>query len=202
MAITTYAELQTAVGNWLDRDDLTSRIPEFISLAEARFKRIIRHREIEKRATADTVAGQRTLALPTGYFEMRALKLNRSTQQTLELKPPSLLYDGSESTGIPQYYAVQGDQLILEPIPDATYEIEMGYYAFSVLSDSNTTNWLLDSFPDVYLYGTLIQAEAYLLNDERVPMWKLALDGALDEVKKDDRASRWNGTPLTIRVQV
>ena len=35
MAITTYSELKTSIANFLDRDDLTSVIPDFISLAEA-----------------------------------------------------------------------------------------------------------------------------------------------------------------------
>ena len=30
MAIGTFAELKTAAANWLDRSDLTDRIPEFI----------------------------------------------------------------------------------------------------------------------------------------------------------------------------
>ena len=42
MAIGTYAELQTAVANWLDRGDLTERIKEFIGLAEARMNRVLR----------------------------------------------------------------------------------------------------------------------------------------------------------------
>ena len=42
MAINTYATLQTAVANWLDRSDLTDRIPEFIALAEARMNRTLR----------------------------------------------------------------------------------------------------------------------------------------------------------------
>ena len=41
MAISTFAELSTAAANWLDRSDLTDRIPEFIALAEARFNREI-----------------------------------------------------------------------------------------------------------------------------------------------------------------
>ncbi len=52
MSISTYAELQTAVGNWLNRADLTARIPEFIELFEARVKRDLRVRQMEKRATA------------------------------------------------------------------------------------------------------------------------------------------------------
>ena len=42
MAISNYTELKTAVANWLDRDDLTDRIPEFIALAESRFNRLLR----------------------------------------------------------------------------------------------------------------------------------------------------------------
>jgi hypothetical protein len=39
MSITTYAELKTAVANWLARADLTDRIPEFILMAEDRIAR-------------------------------------------------------------------------------------------------------------------------------------------------------------------
>ena len=54
MAISNYSELQTAVANWLDRDDLTARIPEFIALAEARFNRVLRLRSMEAKYTANT----------------------------------------------------------------------------------------------------------------------------------------------------
>ncbi len=56
MAITTYAELQTAVSNFLARSDVTDRIPEFISLAEARMSRELNSRSQEKRATAATIS--------------------------------------------------------------------------------------------------------------------------------------------------
>ncbi len=51
MSITTYSELKTAVANWLNRDDLTAVIPDFISLAEADMDRKVRHWRMEKRAT-------------------------------------------------------------------------------------------------------------------------------------------------------
>jgi len=58
MAISTFAELKTAAANWLDRSDLTDRIPEFIALAEARFNRILRIRDMETVSTSiSTVAG-------------------------------------------------------------------------------------------------------------------------------------------------
>ena len=51
MAITTYTELKSAVANHLARTDLTSVIPDFISLAEARLSRELETRDQEKRAT-------------------------------------------------------------------------------------------------------------------------------------------------------
>jgi hypothetical protein len=39
MAISTYTDLKTSIASWLNRDDLTSVIPDFISLAEAGINR-------------------------------------------------------------------------------------------------------------------------------------------------------------------
>jgi hypothetical protein len=200
MAISTYAELQTAVANWLDRTDLTTKIPDFISLAEARFLRKVRHWRMEKRSTASTVAGENAIAVPSDYIEMRALKINTDIVQVLEFLSPSVFYYDNTSAGsIPSYYTVQGDQVLLYPTPDSAYTIEMGYYGFEKLSDSNTTNWLLTYHPDIYLYASVLQAEAYILNDQRIQLWKAALDESLKELDKEDNGARWNGTPLTIR---
>ena len=46
MALTTYAELQTAVANYLARTDLTSQIPDFIYIAETRLRRQLRINEM------------------------------------------------------------------------------------------------------------------------------------------------------------
>ena len=57
MAINSYSTLQTAVSNWLDRDDLSDRIPEFISLAEATFNRVLRIRAMETTLADTTPSG-------------------------------------------------------------------------------------------------------------------------------------------------
>ena len=88
MAIGTYAELQTAVANWLDRDDLTDRIPEFIALSEARMNRVLRLSMMEGKYTAATVASQRNYALPTGYIQMRNFQLNTSPVTALQYVTP------------------------------------------------------------------------------------------------------------------
>jgi hypothetical protein len=64
------------------------------------------------------------------------------------------------------------------------------------LSDSNTTNWLLDDHPDLYLFGSLARAEAYLKDDERVAFWKSAEDEALSEVIREANQKRMPAGPL------
>ena len=78
MAINTYSTLQTAVANWLDRNDLTDRIPEFISLAEATFNRTLRLRAMETTVSDTTPSGSKEDALPSGYLQMREIHLTTS----------------------------------------------------------------------------------------------------------------------------
>jgi hypothetical protein len=51
MAISTYSELQSSMADFLNRSDLTSVIPTFIALGEARMNRDIRHWQMENRAS-------------------------------------------------------------------------------------------------------------------------------------------------------
>ena len=73
MAISTKAELHTAVANWLNRSDLTSRIPEFIALGEAQLNRILRTRDMLTRASPPTNA--QYVALPSDFQEMLNVEL-------------------------------------------------------------------------------------------------------------------------------
>ena len=171
MAIGTYAELQTAVANWLDRDDLTDRIPEFIALAEARMNRILRIRLMEGKYTASTAAAQRNYALPAGYLQMRNLQVNTSPIRPCQYVTPEIfdrLY-GSTLTGTPEIYTIVADEIQLGPIPGSVLTIEMLFYKrVTALSASNTTEAMLTDNPDIYLYGALMEAEPFIMNDERV----------------------------------
>ena len=69
MSITTYAELQTAAANWLNRTDLTARIAEFIDLSESQFNRRLRTRSQLTRTQA-TVSTQ-FVGLPSDLLEMQ-----------------------------------------------------------------------------------------------------------------------------------
>ena len=208
MAITTYSELQTAAANWLRRDgdtDYVSRVPELISLAEAQFNRDIRHRRMEATTDLTLTASVKTVALPTDYVEARAAVLQSDPLVVLTYVTPVQLDTNwaSSSTGKPTEYTIVGSNMKVGQAPDSAYTVELTYYQkIPALSDSQTSNWLLTNHPDMYLYGTLLQAMPYMSDDERIPVWAAYYERAREGLKNDDARSAYNGGPLYSRVNV
>ena len=202
MAISNYTELQTAVANWLDRDDLSARIPEFIGLCEARFNRSLRIRAMETLDTSvSTVADTKTIALPTGYVQMRDIHITGDPLVQLQYVTPEIMnriHAGSVS-GRPEVYTIIGENIVLGPTPDAVYSTSMLYYkTFDALSDSSPTNWVITNAPDVYLYGTLLEAEPFLMNDARVQLWATALTESINTLQDQDNKDRHSGSALRV----
>jgi len=215
MAIGTYAELQTAVANWLDRDDLTDRIPEFIALAEARMNRALRIAmmlnvdETTLGGAAALVGGTRDYALPSGYLQMVDFHLRTSPIITLSYITPenmNRMWAGSNS-GQPQAYTIFSDnasgspvkKIRLGPAPSSAYDYSIMFYKkIDALSDSNTTEPMLTDNPDVYLYGALLEAEPFLMNDQRVQLWANALREAINEIQLQDNKDRHSGSAMRV----
>ena len=205
MAISTKAELHTAVANWLNRSDLTDRIPEFIALAEASFNRNLRTRDMLVRSTASITS--QYISIPTDFLEMLNIELTSTTP------PKRLVYITSDrsddyreqqnnKTGTPDYYTIEGDAIQLFPTPDATYTVQLNYYqdipALSGLADSGN-NWLLLAHPDIYLYATLMQASPYVMDPQSAGQWGGLLDRAMQELQLSDEKSRYSGGTLNMR---
>ncbi len=201
MAIGTYDELKTAVANWLDRDDLTDRIPEFIALAEARMNRVLRLRMMESKYTASTVASQRNYALPTGYIQMRNFQINTSPVTPLQYVSPEI-YDrlwGGSTGGTPQFYTIITNEIQLGPIPGSVLTLEMLFYKkITALSGTNTTEQMLTDNPDIYLYGALLEAEPFIMNDERVALWAKGFQQAVADLQEQDNKDRHSGSALRV----
>jgi len=202
MAISTYSELQTAVANWLDRDDLTARIPEFITLCEARFNRSLRIRAMETLdISVDTVAGTGTVALPTGYVQMRDISLITSPLTQLQYLTPEIMnrLNSGSLTGKPETYTIIANNILFGPTPDSAYDISMLYYkTFDALTDAAPTNWVITNAPDVYLYGALLEAEPFLMNDQRVQLWATALTQSITTLQEQDNKDRHSGSALRV----
>lgn len=202
MSIANYTELQTAVANWLDRDDLAARIPEFISLCEARFNRTLRLRAMETLdTTVSTVGGTSTIALPTGYVQMRDFHLTTSPLTQLQYLAPEMMVrlNAGSLQGKPLTYTIIADTIRLGPTPDSAYTTSMLYYkTFDALSAIAPTNWVIINAPDVYLYGTLLEAEPFLMNDARTQLWAEALRESINTLQEQDNKDRHSGSVLRV----
>jgi len=199
MSFSTYSALQTTIASYLGRTDLTAMIPTFITLAEARLQRELRTRPMLKSATANMTGGDNTIGLPTDFLEMRDLFTQGNPRMPVSYMSPSAFTRNARATesGRPVDYSVIGSEMNFAPIPDGSYVLEMLYYAKpTALSDTTTSNVFLANYPDLLLYGSLAQAEPYLMNDARLATWASLYASTLELIATSDDSSEYNGVPL------
>ena len=198
----TYAELKTAIANYLNRSDLTSDIDTFIDNVEAELNRRLRTKDMIKRATA--TADSQYLTVPTDWIEAINVEITSNDfsplfQQSIE-SLDVYRKSNNNSTGQPVYFAMVDDSIELAPTPDAEYTLQLTYYAkISALSDSNTSNFVSISHPDVYLYGALKHASIFLMEDERIPMFTQQFEKALEEMRLEQEKAAFGKGSLMMR---
>ena len=201
MAISTYAELKTAISNWTDRTDLNdTRLSEFIALAEARIARRLRVRGVETRDTSITlVAGTAYYTLPSDFVEARNIQVNSDPVRVLRYLTPQQMDKMYPyvTNGTPAHYTIIGTEIQIKPTPNSGDTLEIAYFKkLSALSNSNTTNWLTTNAPDLLLYASLIEAELYLVNEEKASSWAKVFDVAMQEWNSQEDKGRHSGSSL------
>ena len=216
MAISNYANLKASIGDFLNRSDLATDqsdgstvIEKFIELAEAEFNRRLRLRSMVTRSTI-SVSGQFTdlSSALTDYLELKNITLEPTSGGpiVLEFKTPQAMdefrFQRAGATGRPICYGLIGFELELGPVPDATYSVEITYYKkIQALTDSNTTNFLLTSHPDLYLYGSLVHSAPYLIDDPRIAVWKALTEERMQQLVIYDERGENPGTALNMSIK-
>ncbi len=208
MALSTYTELRATVADYLARSDLTTAIPDYIRLAEAKLNRDLKCRQMETRSTTVTDTGDdepEFISLPSDFQAMRRIRLSSVTG-----KPRLDYLSGAQAdefrsyrantTGQPTHFTIMGDELELLPTPALEYTIEMVYRKYIPALATNETNWLLTLAPDVYLYGALMEAAPHLHEDERIQTWSQGFNGVIDELNRMSMTAAFNAGPMAISV--
>lgn len=170
MAITTYAELQTAIGDWLNRADLDQKIPDFIRLAESTLNDVLRSADMVTQSTGVTITSGRA-TLPADALEIVYAQVASTDDEPLEQITPQQLTmlrrTRTRDAANPRFFAIIGRDIVVTPTP-ASGSIDIDYYQrIPALTSSNTTNWLLDDAPHMYLYTSLLHATPFLMDDAR-----------------------------------
>lgn len=188
MPLTTYAELQDAVTDYLDDTTMTARIPDFIRLFEVKARRALRTSDATATATATTnSSGQ--VSLPDDYRAVRRVSINGTG---LNFISPDDASDRNTTQSARSVYAYSIEGRTLTVVPAKSVDIVLVYaQALPFLSNTSTSNWVLTRHPDAYLYGTLAEAEGYGFDDARLATWKALANGALGEIIGSDQSTEW-----------
>lgn len=193
MALDSYANLKTALADWVNKSGLASvgdKAAEWIALFEAQANRELDVREMS--ASATYTVSDEEMALPCDFAGVKSFRIEGSPAVSLEYAPVEA-FDDAFSTGKPSRYSVT-DRIIFDPVPDAEYEVRLRYRRrIPSLGTGCTTNWLLRKHPDAYLYGSLSQALIYFRDDERQVI-RDAYAAALNAIEEDDKRTAYPST--------
>lgn len=200
--ITDYSTLVTAISDYLARSDLNTYVPNFLQNAQRKLYRGLRLRFMETALSGTTSSG--VLAVPSDYLELKYAYINTSPKVFLERTTPETIYvkyRSINSSGKPLDIAREGSNFIFGPLPDSDYAVAGIYYALpTLLSETNTTNWFITNAPDALLYGALLEAQPFLMNDKRIPVWEQMLGQSIALIKRENDRENFSGSTLATRV--
>lgn len=202
MSLDNYDGLVAEIADWLNRQDLVSKIPTFVRMLEAQVNRKLRTHQMMQRSTASITTDY--TALPDDFRALYSAILLTDPVVPLDYVTPSEMSSirSKYTPRTPFAYSIVGSALEVGPPPDQAYPIEIVYYKqIPYLSVDNETNWLLAEHPDVYLWGSLLMAAPYLNNDDRVGVWGSALSSVLEEIMVSDERALRGGTALKARIK-
>jgi hypothetical protein len=201
MAIATYSDLKSRIGEWRFDEGtlLASSLGDFIVLAEARFNNgvegqfatpALRVRQME--TSEDLTLTDGVADLPDAYLEWRQVVAQTSHIARLRYLSPDAL-DSKYTTvyaGCPNYFTIEGNTIRVRPSTESTIRLKF-YEQIPALSDTNTTNWLLTMAPNIYLYGSVLEASIFRGDTDRALEMVALLSGAMSGLTGSDKAARW-----------
>lgn len=168
-----YAGLVAAIQNWGARSDavIVSEIPNFVSFATDMFNNGMPERSIaplrvrEMITTDDLTMTDGVGALPSDYLQYITAQSMASTPRALTYAPGSysnVAYDNS--AGLSNIFSIVGSSVNVFPLSGS--DLRLVYYAkIPNLTDSVTTNWLIEKMPALYLHASLLQLALFTMND-------------------------------------
>lgn len=187
--VMNYTNLISTTADYLERDDLSVSIPVFIRLAEKKVSRILKAQLATETATNTLTIGSALVQKPERWVETLSFTvqgpdgvsvLKKRSRETIQTMFPD---SSVTARGVPKYYAEwQENYFYIGPYPVAAYNFELLYYQEPpALDGTQQTNYLTENAFDLLLYSTLLEAEGYLKNDDRVPLWKAARDEIIQQ---------------------
>lgn len=200
----TYQELKDEALSFINNMAAEQSIDTFIDLCEADLSRRLRHWRMERRSTA--VLDTQYTALPNDFNAPLRFSLTGDNFYKLDMVSHSEIMSRREqnnnTAGRPKVIAMTADAFEVQPSPDQEYTLEMVYYSkVPALSSSNTSNWVLEYYPDAYLYGTLAHSAPYLHEDSRMQTWLSLYNSAIDAINAESERAEFGRSNMKMNIR-
>lgn len=186
MGLATYADLKASLTSWFhNRSDMADIADDLIDMAEARFNREIESRRMDASAPLTITAGAATI--PPGLITVYSITRTAYPFGTIDYAPIDVIeqLDPAQTTP-PARYCEVGSQFVFWPPTSAAARIRYRG-KLTPLDGTNTTNWLLEDHPDLYLKAALLQASEYFVDDDRIPLWEREVAMTIEAINRRNR---------------
>ena len=191
--IRNYTEVSgTSTGGVLS-DDVLARL---IKNAEHTIFRAVDMDDERFYSTSNCIIANRNISIPTDCRVIRYVQLlndnvSPNVQVFLEQRDTSFMaeyYDtpSTSSTSLPKYWANWDENYwVVAPTPDTAYEITMAFnkdpVSLTDSSKSTTGTYISNKYPDLLLYGCLVNTYGYLKGpQDMLQYYKAAYKEALE----------------------
>jgi hypothetical protein len=191
-------QLKTTLDRYLKRTDLRDLYDNWIAFTSNRIDVQLRLQEQEYRTV--TVPTEQYIALPPDYIDMRHLETSADGGWPVRFATPDQVdyRNLALNQGRIQFCTIVNNQLELTPSPaaDSVAELEMFYFAkLPTITADSATNKVLSAYPQLYIYGCMIEASAFRQHDGDMDnysqMWK---DYAKELTDRQERGRYGSGT--------
>lgn len=201
--ITSYSTLLTAVADYLARSDLTTFAPNFVQNWEEKFLRQPKNFGRWMETSLSSAIASSVVAVPAAYLGLKHAYVDGSPASRLDRVSLNQLYGRyprGGDTGLPVWMSRDTSNFVFGPAPDDDYTIKGVYWAKPTLlrsfASDAAAHWIIVNAPDLALYGALIEAQAFLMNDKRIPTWQGFYDRALQNYRDLHKEEDVSGSPV------
>jgi hypothetical protein len=145
-----------------------------------------------------TLTDTGSVALPSDYLAWRRVTWMGNPRRELAFVHPSILASRFPNAPIdlPSEFTIEGG--VLRVMPRDPTPLTLLYWQKIPSLQASSTNWLMTEHPDLYLFGSLVEAQDYAVNVETAALWKARRDELFDEIEKLSNKSRGAGAVRTL----
>lgn len=194
-----YLEMKTMFAQLSRRGDLSAsnqNTTNCFTLAQYEVQRKARRLSAFELALSTTPLVNGRFTLPTGFEEFKVLKAG---ERTVEPKSLEFIFDFVERSGLPSYYAINGNEAVCAPQSGSVFGVYFQKIPF--LTADADTNWVSDNWPDVYIFGALAQSGAWIKDEKTLLLWDSKYKEVLAQMLADDEIKQYSGKTLSMRAR-